>query len=386
MLPSFHAARSRELACPSRVPEVSQTPRPTGAARATVALIVCCTVVFVAAFIVALARAESLDGWALARYLVLFEDLDLLEAWGALTPANIWIDGQWWRLASAGFLHGSWLHLGLNMLAMWSVGRWTESIWGPWRQLALFMASSLGGCLASVAWAESPLVVGASAGIFGIAGGLLVARLWGSESVQRELEVISTRRLAGSLGFWILVGFGLPLVGVNILAQAGHVGGLVVGMLVAGLFTLELETLKQRLVAGTLGLGLVGGAAACTWMAAEPSGRDNYHLFLAFEYLDRGEPELAVPHFEELPEDDPVINNAAAYAMAEARVELDRALELVNLALEEDPDNADYLDTLGWIECGLGRIEDGRASLERAKAAASREIPEIDGHLAACVE
>ncbi|WP_181197134.1 rhomboid family intramembrane serine protease, partial [Enhygromyxa salina] len=113
-------------------------------------------------------------GDALVRSLWTFEDPELLRAAGGLAATRVWLHGEWWRVLSAGLLHGSWLHLVLNMMGLWVVGQWTEKAWGWWRQLLLFFVSSVGGCLASLAWAEAPLVVGASAGIFGVAGALVV--------------------------------------------------------------------------------------------------------------------------------------------------------------------------------------------------------------------
>jgi membrane associated rhomboid family serine protease len=363
------------------MPDSRWTARP-----ATAALVAVCAVMFVLTWVLAGLRADS--PWlSLGRALWSFDDTETLTALGALSSVRVWLDDEWWRVGSAGLLHGSWLHLGLNMLGLWSVGQWTEKAWGWWRQLLVFGVASLGGCAASLAWAEAPLVVGASAGIFGIAGGLVVARAWGRESIQTAIEPVSAKTLGFWLVFWLLVGAALPLFGISLLAQAGHLGGLVFGSL-AGL-ACSVEPRRRGLRVGlwvTIALGL----AAVLGASAAPTWRTNYHAFLGTELLERGQYSRAAGHFDEALERaggaqaDPGLANAVAYALAEAGVDLERAEDLVRTALVEEPDNADYLDTLGWILCQGGDVDGGREVLEAAKAAAEREIPEIDEHLDRC--
>nr|WP_275943111.1 rhomboid family intramembrane serine protease [Pseudenhygromyxa sp. WMMC2535] len=303
--------------------------------------------------------------------------------WGALAPARIWLDGDWWRLLTAGLLHGSWLHLALNMSGLWVVGQWVERAWGPWRMLLLFTLSSVGGCLASLAWAEAPLVVGASAGIFGIAGALVVGRAWGREAIQDALEPISAARLAGWLAFWLVLGFGLPLLGVSVLAQAGHLGGLAVG---AALGWASSRPEKQRLFGyGAWGL-TVCALSAAAFHGATPRARFNDDLFIALDLLERGRGDEAVPHLESLLDrepDDPSLANDVAYFLALEGVELTWAEELVGVAIADDPENANYLDTLGWIQCRLGLGEVGLETLGEARELGAG-IEEVGEHIMLC--
>jgi membrane associated rhomboid family serine protease len=354
---------------------------------ATTGLIAICSVVFVACVVGLVVRAEQ-PGAVLLRSLWVLPDAELLERAGALVATRVWLDGQWWRVPSAGFLHGSWLHFGLNMLGLWTVGEWAEKAWGPWRMLALFLVSSVGGCLSSLAWAEAPLVVGASAGIFGLAGALVVARAWGSEQVQLALEPISARVLGFWLGFWLAVGAALPLVlERSPLAQAGHLGGLVFGCVIGWGLSRRRERRLARVFAGTgVVVALLGVGAA----SYAPTWRTNYHVFTHMfwgdELVKAERYDEAVEHFElalELAPDD-LQENAVAYTYAEAGAELAWAEALVRRALAVEPEEPNYLDTLGWIQCKRGRTEDGRASLELALEFGGEEIPEIAEHLERC--
>ncbi len=310
-------------------------------------------------------------------------DVELMTRLGALADARVWLDGEWWRVGSAGLMHGSWLHLGLNMMGLWSIGQWTEKVWGGWRSTGIFAVSSVLGCLASLAWAEAPLVVGASAGIFGLAGALLVARACGREAIQRELDVISVRTLGGSLVFWLALGFALPwLFDVELIAQAGHIGGLLAGLVLGWALSRSKPQFETLGWAATLaaGVGLV-------LLAREPSWRANYHGFVGFELLAREDFSGAAGAFDEAlrrEPNDPELANAVAWALVEADVELERAEVLVRGALEAKPERADFLDTLGWVLCKQGRIDAGLETLGQAQQADGGDIPEIAEHLELC--
>ncbi len=67
------------------------------------------------------------------------------------------------------FLHGDGLHILLNALALWALGRLCEALYGPARFLWLFLMSGIcGACFSWLGGNESS--VGASGGIFGLMG------------------------------------------------------------------------------------------------------------------------------------------------------------------------------------------------------------------------
>jgi Flp pilus assembly protein TadD len=63
--------------------------------------------------------------------------------------------------------------------------------------------------------------------------------------------------------------------------------------------------------------------------------------------------------------------NYLGYSLAERGERLDDALALIQGALEIDPWNGAYLDSLGWVYVKLGRLNEARDPLERA----AREYP-----------
>lgn len=129
-----------------------------------------------------------------------------------------------WRLLTVSLVHGNFVHLALNMLALLMIGRSLEPLLGRWRFLTLYLLSALGGSVAVVLLSFGTPVVGASGAIFGLFGALLV--------IGRHIGA-NIGGIAIVLGINLVIGF---VPGFNVSWQA-HVGGLVVGLLVSFIYT-----------------------------------------------------------------------------------------------------------------------------------------------------
>jgi rhomboid protease GluP len=147
-------------------------------------------------------------------------------AWGAnFGPATQ--DGQWWRLATAMFLHFGILHLALNMWALWDVGRLVERLFGRVRFGVLYLGAGVAGNLLSlVVQGNRAVSGGASGAIFGAYGALLVF-LWRERKHvdQREFRWLFGAATVFTL-FTLILGQVVP--GID---NAAHIGGLVAGAL-----------------------------------------------------------------------------------------------------------------------------------------------------------
>lgn len=96
----------------------------------------------------------------------------------ALTPSYILNGEKLWTIFTTMFVHGSPLHLTVNMLSLFFIGSFLEMLIGKRRFLAIYLASGIMASLFFVAFAvfgeiEMP-AVGASGAIFGIGGVLAV--------------------------------------------------------------------------------------------------------------------------------------------------------------------------------------------------------------------
>ena len=141
--------------------------------------------------------------------------------WGALSGPLV-LDGELYRLLSASFLHGHWLHLIVNGIALYSLGGVMERLLGLPRYLVLYLVSGLGATIAS-ALAGVVVSVGASGAIFGLFGGLAVVN-WR----YRSWLPFPFRQ---SLTWWVfIIGINamLPIL-LPIIDVAAHAAGFVVG-------------------------------------------------------------------------------------------------------------------------------------------------------------
>jgi len=175
--------------------------------------------------------------------------------WG-MWPVGIAENGEWWRLGTAAFLHGSFLHVAFNMYVLFALGPTLERILGHYRYLLLYLMAAIGGGVASYAFSDIRTVsVGASGAIFGLMGALVVA--------GRRLKYDITQVLV-LLGINMVIGFISP--GVD---WRAHIGGLVTGALVAAIMVFpprRYRTVVQ--VAGILGILVILGAITM-WRTAQ---------------------------------------------------------------------------------------------------------------------
>jgi len=95
-----------------------------------------------------------------------------LLQFGASYPPYIFGAGQWWRLLTAGFLHGGLMHILFNSWALMDVGSHAEQIYGTPRMSSIYLLSTMGGFGASAIFTGS-LSVGASAGLLGLIGAMI---------------------------------------------------------------------------------------------------------------------------------------------------------------------------------------------------------------------
>jgi membrane associated rhomboid family serine protease len=145
-------------------------------------------------------------------------------------------------------VHDGFWHVGLNMLAVWMIGRSLEPLLGHARFLALYLISGLGGSVAVALLAFGTPVIGASGAVFGLLGALLV--------IGRHIGANITA-IAILLGINLVIGF-LPGRGIS---WQAHVGGLVTGALI-GLIYARTRTRRLRALQILLLAALVAALGA----------------------------------------------------------------------------------------------------------------------------
>lgn len=150
-------------------------------------------------------------------------DIDTLVDFGAKSGRLMLLHGEWWRLVTAGFLHGGILHILMNSWVLFDLGAQTEEMYGTSRYLAVYFVATVTGFLASLFWAPGVASVGASAGICGLIGAMIALGVRDRSSFGAEIRKFYVR--------WViyLLVFGLIFPATD---NAAHVGGLVGGFVV----------------------------------------------------------------------------------------------------------------------------------------------------------
>ncbi len=130
-------------------------------------------------------------------------------------------DGEWWRLITSAFLHGSIIHLGMNMLLLWFIGGAIEDALGRARYLGLYVVSGLAGSAGALLLTDPNVpTVGASGAIFGLLGAALV--------LERQRNYVLGGGALGIVVINLVFTFAVPNISIG-----GHLGGLAGGALAA---------------------------------------------------------------------------------------------------------------------------------------------------------
>jgi rhomboid protease GluP len=130
--------------------------------------------------------------------------------------------GEWWRLLTVTLVHGSILHLGFNMYALYIVGPFVEAMYGRALFVAFYLLAALGGSLASFLVFPNPSV-GASGAIFGLFGLLAVSSYVHKPALGPRGGALTTQ-IVFLIVINVAIGFTLP--GID---NAAHLGGLAAG-------------------------------------------------------------------------------------------------------------------------------------------------------------
>jgi membrane associated rhomboid family serine protease len=154
----------------------------------------------------------------------------------------------WSTLLTSMFMHGSWIHLGLNMLFLWIFGDNVEDSMGHLRYAIFYLVCGLAASFAHIAFGPGSAIpaVGASGAISGVLGGYLVLFPNNRVRVLTRGGVAHVPALV-VLGFWIVI----QLVnGIGSIASTSETGGVAymahIGGFVAGLALVKLMASERR--------------------------------------------------------------------------------------------------------------------------------------------
>jgi GlpG protein len=145
------------------------------------------------------------------------------------TPlADSLASGQWWRLVTPMLIHFGILHLAMNGMWYWELGRRIEVRQGSINLLGLTLLFSLVSNYAQYAYGGPSLFGGLSGVLYGLLGHCWIFQLLSPNPAYRLPRGV----LVMMLVWLVLCMSGLvSMIGFGEIANAAHVGGLVIGCL-----------------------------------------------------------------------------------------------------------------------------------------------------------
>lgn len=203
-----------------------------------------------------------------------FYGQDLAALYGMKINTAIYA-GQFYRLLTPMLLHGSLLHLGFNMYALFVIGTRLERVMGHGRFIVLYVVAGFAGNVMSFLFQPAPSL-GASTAIFGILAAEAVFIYQNRQYVANARNMLTN--IIGLLAINLLLGFSGQI------DNWGHLGGLLGGAIFAwfggpkiGLREDEYpptlgdtRTGSDVLLAAILVLGLFGSAAVAAILLLPP--------------------------------------------------------------------------------------------------------------------
>lgn len=134
---------------------------------------------------------------------------------------------QYWRLITPMFLHGDFIHLFMNTLAMRNLGTILEKELGPLRYLMTILSGVLFGSVFLFIKNDPAIGVGISSGIYALLGVLLVYLF--------EKNLYKNRMILMNITTTILLNLYISLM-PNV-SMTAHLGGLYVGVILGFIFS-----------------------------------------------------------------------------------------------------------------------------------------------------
>ena len=159
---------------------------------------------------------------------------DQLIHYGA-TNAYFILNGQWWRLLTATFVHVGLLHIATNMWCLWNLGLLGEPLLGPVGLIVVYLITGIAGNLLSLLFSVMArdgvsVGAGASGAVFGIAG-ILIVLLSNKKLPIPAFELNRLRRSVIQFAVLnLILGIGANFTSLVRIDNHAHIGGFLSGL------------------------------------------------------------------------------------------------------------------------------------------------------------
>ena len=151
---------------------------------------------------------------------------EIINTYGMYTP--LIKSGEYYRLFTCMFIHGSLVHLGVNMYSLYVIGPQIESFFGRGKYLLIYIISGLCGSLLSMVFNPSSISVGASGALFGLLGSMLYFGHYYRTYLGNVIIMLRVTRMISNGAMGGIVG------GIDNFAHIGGLIGGVIASMIAG--------------------------------------------------------------------------------------------------------------------------------------------------------
>jgi membrane associated rhomboid family serine protease len=253
--------------------------------------------------------------------------------WG-INYGPLTLSGQYWRLFTAGFLHGGFLHIALNMWCLWSLGRLSERLFGKWQTFAIYMVTGVGGALLSIAYKPERAELGASGAIFGLVGAVMAGVKFGDLNISTGEK----RAIFSSVVTFAVLNFILGMQSGGMFGNVDnmcHLGGFVTGLLIGlpmGVFARR-NKMWQVVTLLVTSAVLAAGARELVQTRGTEARKD-----LAISAASHGDPAGAAylrEYIKNNPEDQEALTSLGYYYVITSQP--DKAIEVFQRILKLNP-------------------------------------------------
>jgi rhomboid protease GluP len=165
-------------------------------------------------------------------------DITSLVELGALYPPFVTEYGEYYRLITTAFLHGSILHAMFNVVALFYLGGHLERLIGGFRFSIIYLLSALGSSIAVVLLNPNSVTIGASGAIYGIIGALLVLTFTRKEWFFSQV----IRSIRNLIIINVVLTFLVPSISIE-----GHLGGFIIGLIFIQFMTPNEPMIQRKL-------------------------------------------------------------------------------------------------------------------------------------------
>lgn len=157
-------------------------------------------------------------------------DINVLNMLGAKNNELI-TAGQYYRLVTCMFLHGSIIHIASNMYSLYCVGYLVEKVYGRAKYILIYLLSGIISSYVSFLFSDA-ISIGASGAIFGVLGAVLVFSFRFKNRIGKELFINIMAVIV------LNVFIGMSMTNIDNFA---HIGGLVSGVIISAIIGVKKE-------------------------------------------------------------------------------------------------------------------------------------------------